>query len=318
MRRFLMLLVLAGIAGLIGFFVITQPDTIREASLPNRKPDLASGERLFFAGGCASCHAVPASDRCDDPQYKDKHSLGGGRCLLTPFGTFYAPNISSDKQTGIGGWTTVQFVNAMKRGVSPTGTHYYPAFPYSSYQRMKLEDLIDLKGYLDTLPAVKSEVPAHDLPLPFRWRRTLGVWKALYLDGKTFAPDPSKSDEINRGAYLVEGPGHCGECHTPRNLLGGFDLAKHLAGGPAPEGGGWIPNITPAKDGIGSWTQADIETLLASGTTPDYDTVGGSMTAVVRNMSQLKPEDRKAMAAYLKSLPPIDNPKPKAPLVGAN
>jgi mono/diheme cytochrome c family protein len=318
MRRLLMLLAIAAIAGLVAFIFITEPSTIREAALPSHAPSLANGEQIFLAGGCASCHATPASDRCDDPQYKDKHALGGGRCLLTPFGTFYAPNISSDKSTGIGSWTTIQFVNAMKKGVSPGGKHYYPAFPYTSYQRMKLTDLIDLRAYLATLPALKSSVPDHDLALPFRFRRGLGLWKALFMDGKSFAPDPSKSDEVNRGAYLVEGPGHCGECHTPRNPLGGFETAKHLAGGPAPEGGGWIPNITPAKDGIASWSVGDIEAMLSSGMKPDFDFVGGSMAAVVRNMAELKAADRKAIAAYLKSIEPIENPKPAAPLVGAN
>jgi mono/diheme cytochrome c family protein len=313
-----MLLVIAAIAGLVGFIVITEPSTIREAALPSHKPSLTNGEQMFLAGGCSSCHATPASQRCDDPQYKEKHVLGGGRCLLTPFGTFYVPNISSDKATGIGSWTTIQFVNAMKKGVSPGGKHYYPAFPYTSYQRMKLTDLIDLRAYLDTLPAVKSGVPEHDLALPFRFRRGLGLWKAMFMDGKSFVPDPSKSEEINRGAYLVEGPGHCGECHTPRNLLGGSIGSKHLAGGPAPEGGGWIPNITPSKDGIGSWSEGDIDTVLSSGMKPDFDFIGGSMAAVVRNLAELKPEDRKAVAAYLKSIQPIENPKPAAPLVGAN
>ncbi len=318
MRRFVMLLVIAAIVGLIGFVVITQPSTIREAALPTHTPSLANGEQMFFAGGCASCHATPASDRCDDPVYKDKHTLGGGRCLLTPFGTFYAPNISSDKATGIGAWTTIQFINAMKKGVSPDGRHYYPAFPYTSYQRMKFADLIDLKAYMDTLPAVKTTVPDHDLALPFRFRRGLGLWKAMFMDGKSFVPDPSKSEEVNRGGYLVEGPGHCGECHTPRNFIGGFDMKKRMAGGPAPEGDGWIPNITPAKDGLASWSEGDVEAMLTSGMLPDFDFVGGPMAAVARNMAQLKPEDRKAIAAYLKSLEPIENPKPAAPLVGAN
>ncbi|MEZ5923070.1 MAG: cytochrome c [Hyphomicrobiaceae bacterium] len=318
MRRLVMLLIIAGIAGLIGFVVITEPQTIREAALPSHTPSLANGEQIFLAGGCASCHATPASDRCDDPQYKDKHALGGGRCLLTPFGTFYVPNISSDKATGIGSWTNIQFINAMKKGVSPGGRHYYPAFPYTSYQRMNFADLIDLKAYLDTLPALKTTVPEHDLALPFRFRRGLGLWKAMFLDGKSFVPDPSKSDEVNRGGYLVEGPGHCGECHTPRNFAGGFDMKKHLAGGPAPEGDGWIPNITPAKDGLGGWSAGDIDSMLSSGMLPDGDFVGGSMAAVQRNMAALRPEDRKAIVAYLKALQPIENPKPKAPLVGSN
>ncbi len=147
--------------------------------------------------------------------------LAGGRCLKTPFGTFNVPNISPDKEHGIGNWSTLDFVTAMKLGIGPGGEHLYPAFPYTSYQRMRDEDLIDLKAYLDTLPASSNVVPPHELTFPFNIRRALGLWQLLYVDGKTFVPDPKASDEVNRGAYLVQGPGHCSECHTSRNLLGG-------------------------------------------------------------------------------------------------
>ena len=310
MRRFLVIVLVLGLIGLGLFLVLTEPRTLQAEGLPKHTPDLANGEQMFYAGGCASCHAVPATAACDNPKYQDKHVLGGGRCLKTPFGTFYVPNISSDKATGIGAWTDIQFVNALMRGVSPAGAHYYPAFPYTSYQRMRLSDVLDLRAYLATLPAVKSTVPAHDLALPFRLRRGLGLWKLLFLDGEPYEPDPGKSDLINRGGYLVEGPGHCGECHTPRNLMGGSNASKHLAGGPAPEGIGWIPNITPAKDGLDSWSEDDIAHALATGFRPSYDTLGGSMAAVQANMALLKPEDLAAIAAYLKSLPPISNPKP--------
>ena len=272
---------------------------------PAVAPDLKNGETMFYAGGCASCHAAPASAKCDNPKTRDKFTLAGGRCLKTPFGTFYAPNISPDRQTGIGGWSTPQFITAMTQGVSPRGEHYYPAFPYTSYQRMYEKDLIDLKAFLDTLPAVKSSVPDHDLALAFRFREVLAIWKWMFLDGQTFKPDPDKSAQLNRGAYLVEGPGHCGECHSPRNLLGGVIGDKKFSGAPNPEGKGVIPNITPHKSGIGDWSQADIINALETGLTPSFDTFGASMVSVQENMAKLSGEDRAAIAAYLKSLPPL-------------
>jgi len=196
----------------------------------------------------------------------------------------------------------------MVKGVSPDGSHYYPAFPYTSYQRMKLEDVIDLKAFLDTLEPVKSDVPPHDLPFPFNIRRSLGGWKLLYLYGKPFEPDPDASDEINRGAYLVMGPGHCGECHTPRDALGGLQRDKWLTGAPNPEGKGTVPDITSV--GLTDWSANDIAYALETGFMPDFDSLGGSMAAVTRNMAELTPEDRAAIAAYLKSVPgqqPVSN-----------
>src|SRR5680860_99385 len=148
------------------------------------EPDLANGKTMFFAGGCASCHAAPASSDCENPKTAEKFNLVGGRCLKTPFGTFYVPNITPDKETGIGNWTIPQFIKAMREGVSPSGEHYYPAFPYTSYQRMAEKDLVDLKSFLDTLPAIKSDVRGHDLSFPFNIRASLVGWKYMFLDGK--------------------------------------------------------------------------------------------------------------------------------------
>ncbi|MBN8993696.1 MAG: cytochrome c [Rhizobiales bacterium] len=306
LRKLLILVV--GLAAIGGgaFYVLTIPRTLAATDLPDHKADLANGETMFWAGGCESCHAAV------DAKGEDLKKLGGGRSLATPFGTFHVPNISSDKEHGIGAWSTLDFVNAMKMGIGPGGTHLYPAFPYTSYQRMKIEDLIDLKGYLDTLPAVASVVPPHDLPFPFSVRRGLGLWQLLYVDGKTLAPDPKATAPINRGAYLVEGPGHCGECHTPRNLIGGRQASLSLAGGPAPEGDGHIPNITPDEaTGIGRWSHDEIVQALSTGFTPDFDALGGDMAAVVQNIGHLTAEDQNAMADYLKAIPPINNPKPQ-------
>ena len=166
MRRALLALLALIIAGALAFYLLTMPATVPASALPAHTPDLANGKYMFTVGGCAECHAVPLK-KCDDLKTKEKDVLAGGRCLKTPFGVFHVPNISPDKETGIGNWTTVDFVNAMKHGIGPGGEHLYPAFPYSSYQRMTYEDLIDLKAYLDTLPAVKNEVPPHELSFPF-------------------------------------------------------------------------------------------------------------------------------------------------------
>ncbi len=305
MRRLFWAAVILAIIGGVAFYVLTMPRMIDAGELPRHTADVANGEYMFFAGGCASCHAAPASSKCDDPKSTDKRKLAGGRCLITPFGRFYVPNISPDRESGIGGWSDIQFVNAMVRGVSPSGSHYYPAFPYTSYQRMRYEDLLDLKAFMDTLPAVKSQVPGHDLALPFRLRRGLGLWKLLYLDGKQFSPSRGQDEKVARGAYLVEGPGHCGECHSPRDPLGGALSDARYSGAPNPEGKGYVPNITPHKTGIGAWSGEEIIDALETGLTPSFDSFGGTMVAVQENMAKLTAADRAAIAAYLKSLPAV-------------
>ena len=304
-----------GLAIALACLFLVSPGRSLTQSAATATPDLKNGRTMFFAGGCASCHAAPASAACDNPKIKDRFTLAGGRCLKTPFGTFYAPNISPDKTSGIGGWSKAQFIKAMKEGVSPEGENYYPVFPYTSYQRMHERDLLDLKAFLDTLPAVKSQAPGHDLALPFRLRQTLALWKYMFLDGKPFKPDPKKSAKLNRGAYLVEGPGHCGECHSPRNRLGGVIADKRFSGGPDPEGKGIVPNITSHKSGIADWSEADIITALETGFTPAFDTFSGAMVKVQENMAELSAKDRAAIAAYIKSLTPIPSSvgKPKKP-----
>jgi mono/diheme cytochrome c family protein len=293
-----LVLVSAGIAA-AGFWLLTIPATVSASALPAHTPDLDNGRTMFLAGGCASCHA---------PNQEERTKLAGGVALKSPFGTFYSPNISPDPADGIGRWSEANFMTAMWKGTSPDGKHYYPAFPYPSYQRMKQEDLRDLFAYLKTLPAVQGKVRDHDLPLPFRMRRSIGLWKFLFLDGREFAPDPAKSQQWNRGAYLVNGPGHCAECHSPRNLLGGIIAGQRFAGGRDPESSdGEIPNITQA--GIGDFSEQDIERVLETGELPNGDSVGGAMRAVVRNASELPAQDRAAMAAYVKSLPPVGGTK---------
>ena len=275
------------------------------------EPNAQNGKYLYYAGGCASCHAAPASGKCDDPKSKDDLSPVGGRCLRTDVGTFYIPNITPDKETGIGGWSSDDFIKAMTTGTSPKGDNLYPAFPYATYQHMTRSDLLDLWAFLQTFPPVSAKAPGHDLSFPYSIRSGLSVWKGLYLHGKTFTPDPAKSPQVNRGAYLVEALGHCGECHTPRTALGGMIEAKKMSGAPNPDGKGYTPNITPDKTGIGAWSEKDISYALQSGFTPKGDVMGGEMAKVQQNMAQLTPEDRDAIAAYLKSIPPIDSPRPK-------
>lgn len=301
-RAILVLLVLAGV-GAIGFWLLTSPGLQRAGlePVPPGQPDLANGRTMFFAGGCASCHATPEQD--------DKTRMGGGFALTSAFGTFYAPNISPHPRDGIGAWTPEQFLRAMRGGVAPDGRHYYPSFPYTSYQRMTPTDVRDLFGFMKTLPVVEGRARSHDLPFVFTIPRGLGLWKLLFLDGQMFAPDPAKTAAWNRGAYLVEGPGHCGECHSPRNVFGAIARERRFSGGPDPEGKGWVPNITPHESGLKDWTRGDVAEVLGTGLTPSGDSVGGSMTAVVRNTSQLPAADRDAMAEYVLSLPPREGRK---------
>lgn len=297
-RRFgLAIVVIAFIVG-GGLWVLTTPATIAASALPSRTPDLANGKIAFDAGGCASCHATPNQN--------DRTRLGGGLAMPSPFGTFHVPNISPDPNDGIGKWSEADFVSAVIKGTSPDGAHLYPAFPYPSYAHARLDDVRDLFGYIKTLPAVAGQAAPHELPFPFSIRRAVGVWKLLFLDDKTFAPDPTQTAQWNRGAYLVNGFGHCAECHSPRNALGGIVASQRFAGGPDPEGKGWVPNIT--SKGLKDWSEKDIAYFLETGQTPEGDSAGGSMARVIRNTSQMSAEDRNAMAVYVKSLPPIDGP----------
>lgn len=299
LRRTLLAALLFAVAAFGVYWWLTAPAALA-VTLPSRAPDLANGQEIFNIGGCSSCHAVP--------NQPDRVRLGGGLPLGSPFGTFYAPNISPDPADGIGRWRETDFVSAVMRGVSPEGTHYFPAFPYASYHMAKLDDARDLFAYLKTLPAVPGRVRDHDLPFPFNIRRNVGIWKLLFIDGQPFVPDATRSPQWNRGAYLVNGFGHCAECHSPRNLLGGIITAQRFAGGPNPGGEGWVPNIT--QKGIGEWSEKEIADFLETGEMPEGDSASGAMRPVIKNLAQLTPEDRAAMAAYLKSLPAVDGPTP--------
>lgn len=262
--------------------------------------DAERGRLVFAAGDCASCHASPGQT--------NRTRLGGGLALGSPFGTFRAPNISSDRQDGIGRWRTVDLANALMSGVAPSGQHLYPSLPYTSYVRMSLDDVRDLMAYLRTLPPVAGRPPDHDIPLVAKIRRGIGAWKLLFFDTTPLVPDPAQSAEWNRGRYLVEATGHCAECHVSRNLLDAIKPATRLAGGPDQEGAAFAPNLTPTH--LGHWSVDDFVTFFATGQTPEGRFVGWTMADVVTNTAALPESDRRAMAVYLKSLPSKPTPAP--------
>jgi mono/diheme cytochrome c family protein len=293
------------------FFVLTMARPLGGDQLPRHNTNLANGELIFWAGGCASCHAAA------DAEDNDLLTLGGGRELATPFGVFRSPNISPDPDAGIGGWSSLDFVNAMVKGLSPDNQHYYPAFPYPQYQNIEISDLLDLKAFLDTLPPSSNDVPEHALRFPYSLRRGVGLWKWRYLARSRSSPAADPNPKIERGRYLVRGAAHCGACHTPRDQFGGEIDGQFLAGaaslevGESPDepGAGRVPNITPHADGIGEWSESDIAYSLESGFDPDFDTFGGSMVEVQENMARLPAADRAAIAAYLKSIPAVPSGK---------
>jgi mono/diheme cytochrome c family protein len=292
-RRAAIFLLAVAVIAAAAFVFVTLPAALTSATLAAlAKPgDAAAGRIVYFAAGCESCHLTPGQD--------DPLKLGGGRELKSPFGSFYPPNISPDPKDGIGGWTVADLASALLIGVSPSGQSLYPALPYPSYRHMALKDVGDLFAFLRTLPPVSGKAPPNDLSFPFSWRRLVGVWKFLYV-GPPDGPDSvTPAADAAFGRYLVEGPGHCGECHTPRDALGGPVASRRLAGAPLPDGKGKAPAITP--QGLKDWSVDDIDTALTTGFTPTGDTLGGPMAAVVRNLAQLPPNYAKAIALYLKA-----------------
>lgn len=255
---------------------------------------ITRGEYLIHAGGCITCHTKDE---------KDAVPLAGGRALKSPFGTFYSPNITPHEQTGIGAWSDDEFVDAFWNGIDPDGKHYFPAFPYTSYTGVSRADLLALKAYLFSLQPVEAPQIEHDLSLLVSSRAAAGIWKSRYFEPGRFEPDPARSEEWNRGAYLVRHLGHCGECHTPRGRLGGMLDDQALSGNPEGPGDEKIPSIRDTEDGISDWSVSDIEYFLDIGMLPDGDFAGGSMAPVIEdNTSHLTRADRLAIATYLKSL----------------
>lgn len=293
------LVVLCLVAG-AAFWIATMPRGLPAATLAAMPAgDSGRGEAMFWVGGCASCHAAAGA------KGDDRLKLGGGQVLATKFGDFVPPNISPDRTHGIGSWTPGEFANAMLRGIGPGGEHLYPAFPYASYTRMKIEDVADLWAYLQTLPPV-AETPSRRTALgfPFSFRRGLGLWKLAFLSDKPAVTLADASPEVLRGQYLTEGPGHCGECHTPRNIAGALDTGQWLAGAPNPEGKGRVPNITSGGK-VRDWSIDDMVYFFQSGFEPDYNAVAGNMVEVQENLAMLPEDDLHAIAAYLAAVPAI-------------
>jgi mono/diheme cytochrome c family protein len=266
---------------------------------PSTAADLARGEYIFHLSGCKTCHT--------DAKNKGKLLAGGGP-LKTPFGIFYGPNITPDKNHGIGKWSDEDFIQALREGTAPDGSHYFPVFPFTSFTKMTDQDMKDLKAYIFTLPAVAQPNKAHDIGFPFNIRLLQIGWKMLFFEKGKYTPDTKQSTEWNRGAYLVKGLNHCSECHTPRNIFGGSDLSRFLSGTPDGPEGEPAPNITPDKEtGIGKWSAEEIADVINFGMLPDGDFVGSAMTDVSENLEKLTPKDLKAIVVFLKSIPAIRN-----------
>jgi mono/diheme cytochrome c family protein len=284
------------------FFVITSAVLlgVLHVSLVFADELVEKGKYLTAAGGCYGCHTIPG---------EGKEPFAGGRALKTPFGVFYSPNITPDKETGIGDWTDAQFLTALHQGLSPSGHPYFPVFPYTSYTKIKDEDALAIKAYLDTLPKVVQENKQPDVSPPFSWRWLQWGWRMLFFNEGRYIPSENATPEIARGGYLVEALVHCGECHTPRNMFGGTDASLYMAGTPNGGEGEFVPNITPdTETGIGDWSKGDIVSFMKTGMKPDYDDVQGSMAEVVNHsLSKLTDEDLEAIAEYLKSIKPIHN-----------
>jgi mono/diheme cytochrome c family protein len=260
--------------------------------------DAKRGEYLAKAAGCVGCHTE---------EREGATPFAGGRALKTPFGTFYGPNITPDKKAGIGNWSETDFMRALRQGDRPDGSNYFPAFPYPSFTKIADSDARDLWAYLRTLPPSAKPSREHDLWFFFGWRWLVTFWKWFFFTPGPFANIPGLSDSANRGAYLVQALGHCGECHTPRNFLGGPKSGRYLAGGKGPDGKS-VANLTPTN--LKKQSDKEIKDFLVTGLTAEGDVPAEAMGEVIKNTtSQLAPSDLDALIAYLRTLPPLPSEK---------
>jgi len=252
------------------------------------------GAYLVRAAGCVSCHWDKKSGK----------PFAGGRALTTPFGTFYAPNITPDEKTGVGNWSDEDFVRALTEGEDPHGQHLYPVFPYTSYSRMTAEDALAIKAHLAAFEPAPAQIREHDLSFPFSWRALMKGWKLLFFSGaEPLENDPAQDPAWNRGRYLVEALGHCGECHTARGTFGQADSAQHLQGNPTGPDGWRVPALVGPKSKLAQWSVEELAEYLKSGAKPDFDSAQGPMAEVIEDSTKhLTDEDLRAIALYLKSL----------------
>ncbi len=297
-RRTLAAIVVVLAIAAVAFLWLTRPDPLPASALPAHRADLRNGETLYRAGSCLACHRPP-----DGAQGVDRGLPSGGRPFKTPVGVFYPQNITPDPETGIGKWSEIDFVNAMARGLAPDGRHYFPAFPYMAYRAMRLGDLLDLRAYLLSLRPVRSPRREADVPLVALARRGVGLWKRLAFRQRPYSPDPSRSATWERGAYLVNAPGHCGECHTPKSWLMIEDLGRHLAGGPHPAGDGKVPSLHGLLARKRYKDVDDLVLALQNGETFGYEHLSsGGMAQIQESLSQLPEADLRAISEYLVSL----------------
>jgi mono/diheme cytochrome c family protein len=286
------------VLGFTAFWLLSAPRPLPATAIPAHRANIANGEVLYTVGGCRNCHKPNAEQAGLDPNLPS-----GGFPLKTPIGVLYPPNLTPDAQTGIGNWSDLDFVNAVQRGISKSGQHLIPAFPYTSYAAMPVEDVLDIKAYLMSLPPVASPKREAEIPIAFLLRRGLGLWKFLGLDTTPWQPDADQTQTWNRGSYLVNGPGHCGECHTPRNLIMARDNSRFLRGGPHPEGQGKVPSLHGLIETDRYKDQKDLVLALQNGEVFGYEHMSsGGMGQVQANMAKLPQADVEAIAEYLISL----------------
>jgi mono/diheme cytochrome c family protein len=272
---------------LLAFALMLPGGAARAAGDPQDFGQLQQGRYLTIAGDCAACHTLPGSG----------HDFAGGRPIETPFGTIFAPNITPDPQTGIGAWTDEEFVDALTKGRGRGGTRLYPAMPYTYMTKTTRKDALAIRNYLNTVPAVRNDVRSNQLPFPFNVRLGMAVWNKLFFTPGTFHPNPGKSAEWNRGAYLAEGLMHCGMCHTPKNLAGG-DKTAHVLQGYALQG--WFaPDITnDVRRGLGSWSVDDVAAYLKTGHNRTQMASGPMADTVMQSTARMGDADLRAVAVY--------------------